>query len=87
MGTSPMTSRASRPHGRGDHAPLLRAAVRNHGGLFTSLAQKYDFYPLQALPSSPRTAAQTAWRISMSFVSVMWPATRRTMLLLAVTSL
>jgi len=51
------------------------------------MAQRYDFYPFRALPSSPRTTAQTAWRISASFLSVMWPATRRTMLLLAVTSL
>lgn len=87
MGTSPMTSHASRPHSRGDHAPLSRAAVRTHGWLFSSLAKKYDFYPLRALASSPRTTAQTAWRISVSFVSVTWPATRRTMLLLAVTSL
>jgi hypothetical protein len=44
------------------------------------------FYLVRAL-NSPRTTAQTAWRISVSFLSVSWPATRRTMLLLAVTSL
>jgi hypothetical protein len=51
-----------------------------------SLTRAGAFYLVRAL-NSPRTTAQTAWRISVSFLSVSWPATRRTMLLLAVTSL